>query len=1517
MFISYSQNFEDIMLWRALRHIERGFYIDVGAAWPDEHSVTKAFYDREWHGINLEPNPVFFEQLCARRSRDVNLKIAVGDIDGTLTMNFLHDTGLSTLDDAIAAKHQADGWSCDRQEVLVRSLAYIWQEHVPIGQDVHFLKIDVEGFEKAALKGNNWEKNRPWIVVVEATQPLSPVESYENWEPILLGENYQLVYVDGLNRFYVAKERAELSASFKFPPNAFDNFKLAPQFNAEIRALQAESKVAAAEKKLVEVEAVIDNMEASTSWRVTAPLRELKTKCAFWALLAKQGIKSSLRKGVLKTTTIVENFPQVKAGGRWVIQRFPHVEARIRAILVANRRDRLFDADVIADLSEDNTQNLFTNQLVLPLTKGERFVYVFVDHTVKCSTNTGVQRVARGLCNGLKSIGEKVRFVKWHPESQNCLLISKEERENLAQWNGPAISLDEEDIYPPKNSPQIPVPDMVYGENHWLLIPEVTHITFYSEPVTLDVLMWAKKKGLKTGCIFYDAIPLRRPELKDVMPRHTEYMQHLLMADVVWPISDWAHADLKVFWQTAALADGKTMPEIETLDISGESSLCERVKEQIAGDNLILSVGSIEQRKNQSQLIRAFQAYCNEHSETPWRLILVGNVHPSMADTVNQATKTNGAIKYLGNVTDEELDALYHQCSFTVFPSVEEGYGLPIVESLWYGKPCLCANFGSMGEIAREGGCLTVDTHSLDAVKEGLLRLINDAELRATLSAEAIGRPIQTWEGYTRKISERMDWGVRFEAGLGKVYFWINGTLAFQKNTGIQRVTRQLARGLLASGVRLVPVKWGGDGKCLAPVSAEELAFFSEWNGPDVSAWESWSEPEESEPESWFFMPELPLDLSVAQRDELLNYVRVRNLKCAAIFYDAIPWKMRNIYPPQFATEHRKYMTWLSDQDLVLPISHFVAEDLTDFLGATLPRPQSLQDKIKAVPLPGEVTGCTRIMQKGAFSQNKEITILCVGTIEPRKNHETLLRAFALAAERIGTSFQLHLVLAGSSHSIEPALADRVRDFVANNPNIQWEEVVDDTRLRELHLACDFSIYPSIEEGFGLPILESLWFGKPCICANWGAMLEVGKEGGCLLVDVKNDEELGDAIVRMSSEAELRQCLVDEALTRKFKTWPEYSREIAYCLSGASPKKTDEHNRFVVGDLDERREAMGLTSARPKLSVCISTYNRAEWLAVSLKNWSRMYPEPLKDVEFVVCDNTSTDRTSEVVKPYAERSDFSYYRNTENVGMLGNLRQTAHHARGEYVWILGDDDLLLPGAIERVLYALNTYDDLTLVYLNYAYTREEDARNVKDFDAFFQASVPIVPAEPDKYGPIRSICARNENFFTAIYTLVLRRDHAIRAYSQDTSGRPFSTMKTCIPTTYYILNNMMELPGLWLGTPQLVVNLNVSWMKYAPLWILERIPEVYEEAEKRGVDPEDMDRWRRHSLPGIVHFFNEIYGNDPLENSVYFSPKRLVRRFKHLQEFAEVSRELKEAYKIAHAAGHPAARWAPSRVFPG
>ncbi|MDD9709814.1 FkbM family methyltransferase [Seohaeicola sp. SP36] len=240
-FISHAQNYEDVMLWRALKHVEKGFYIDVGAWSPDSDSVTRSFYEAGWRGINVEPLPTMHLQLCRRRPHDVNLAMAVSDTQGTQEFHNIDETGLSTLHQ-VEAKRAADTiGAASVFDVQVTTLADIWREHVPPGQPVHFLKIDVEGLEQKVVRGADWANNRPWIIVIEATIPQTPRENYQEWDPLLTEANYRFVWFDGLNRFYLAEEHAVLAEFFRSPPNVFDDFRRISEVQLEQRAIAAEA----------------------------------------------------------------------------------------------------------------------------------------------------------------------------------------------------------------------------------------------------------------------------------------------------------------------------------------------------------------------------------------------------------------------------------------------------------------------------------------------------------------------------------------------------------------------------------------------------------------------------------------------------------------------------------------------------------------------------------------------------------------------------------------------------------------------------------------------------------------------------------------------------------------------------------------------------------------------------------------------------------------------------------------------------------------------------------------------------------------------------------------------------------------------------------------------------------------------------------------------------------------------------------------------------------------------------
>lgn len=222
-FTSYAQNFEDVMLWRAFSNISDGFYIDVGANHPDIDSVTKAFYDKGWSGINIEPVDKEFELLREGRVRDLNLNVAVGSEPGSMQIFTFPGTGLSTFDSDNAQANVAAGHQMLERNIEVLTLVDIFNRYV--SRTVDFLKIDVEGWEKNVLLGADFKTFRPKIVLIESTIPGSQQSNHESWEWMLVDADYKFVWFDGLNRFYIANEYfGDLSRNFITPPNIFDGF---------------------------------------------------------------------------------------------------------------------------------------------------------------------------------------------------------------------------------------------------------------------------------------------------------------------------------------------------------------------------------------------------------------------------------------------------------------------------------------------------------------------------------------------------------------------------------------------------------------------------------------------------------------------------------------------------------------------------------------------------------------------------------------------------------------------------------------------------------------------------------------------------------------------------------------------------------------------------------------------------------------------------------------------------------------------------------------------------------------------------------------------------------------------------------------------------------------------------------------------------------------------------------------------------------------------------------------------
>ncbi|MBM5574149.1 FkbM family methyltransferase [Deefgea sp. CFH1-16] len=222
---SYAQNFEDVMLWRALSHVSNGFYIDIGAQDPTIDSVSLAFHQQGWRGVHIEPTPHYAELLRRQqRAGDIVIQAAIGNGAPIMSFYEIRNTGISTADKEIATQHQNRGF--DVHEITVASMPLSAVFETCPQAEIHWLKIDVEGFEQQVLLSWGISAARPWIVVVESTLPLTQIETHQTWETTLISYGYTAVYFDGLNRYYISDAHPELQQAFKIPPNVFDGFAL-------------------------------------------------------------------------------------------------------------------------------------------------------------------------------------------------------------------------------------------------------------------------------------------------------------------------------------------------------------------------------------------------------------------------------------------------------------------------------------------------------------------------------------------------------------------------------------------------------------------------------------------------------------------------------------------------------------------------------------------------------------------------------------------------------------------------------------------------------------------------------------------------------------------------------------------------------------------------------------------------------------------------------------------------------------------------------------------------------------------------------------------------------------------------------------------------------------------------------------------------------------------------------------------------------------------------------------------
>lgn len=514
------------------------------------------------------------------------------------------------------------------------------------------------------------------------------------------------------------------------------------------------------------------------------------------------------------------------------------------------------------------------------------------------------------------------------------------------------------------------------------------------------------------------------------------------------------------------------------------------------------------------------------------------------------------AVTQLPTVSDTALQAIMDRCALGLSPSLWEGFNLPIAEMQWLGRPVLAFAIGAHPEIVTDPWFLCTSLPEMTRKAVEILTSGVPAPIDLDTAAAAF-RARFTWDAtlkaWTRAILATWHDGTEPAVRPGRrlVLVDVSNSARDPANSGVIRVTRRLTAELVQDpAFDVLFVRWDSEAGGYIRLSGANEPFLAsnagprDWIGPLADAFGSPAplaelmragDPASRQPPI-LFLPEVILDGSAPAR---VGWARAHGCRTACVFYDMLPIYESRFVSPSVAEAFPNYLAAVRSMDALYVISGFSLRECERWhrdAGEALP------ERREAIWLPAQFGDHPRI--RSAPPPSETIHILCVSTIEPRKNHRVLIEAFqSLRRRRPDLPVQLNLV--GNLYAGAESLARWVRVTEQADPRLVWHGILSDEDIAAQYGRAAFTVYPSLAEGFGLPIMESLWMGRPCLCHEGGVMAELAADGGCLTIDMTNVAEVTAALEQMAINPDLRAILTRQAFARDIDTWRTYGASIA------------------------------------------------------------------------------------------------------------------------------------------------------------------------------------------------------------------------------------------------------------------------------------------------------------------------------------------------------------------------------------
>jgi glycosyltransferase involved in cell wall biosynthesis len=286
------------------------------------------------------------------------------------------------------------------------------------------------------------------------------------------------------------------------------------------------------------------------------------------------------------------------------------------------------------------------------------------------------------------------------------------------------------------------------GTSSGVIVPEI----FSASVAGALPRLFAATEGPRVA-LFHDAIALQYPEFtpRSTSARFPGYLRDLLKFDGVAAVSEASRRCLLDYW---AWLDVKAPPPVAAIPLGIDTPAMHHECPAHGGVPMVLCVGSVEGRKNHAALLDACEALWAKGLPFELRLIGLANAETgaSALERLERLRSAGRPVHYDGPQNDAELEEAYRRCAFTVYPSIAEGFGLPVAESLSRGKPCLCRTDGALGEIASGGGCVSLGAAGAQEIAAAIEGLLSSPYELALLDAAARARRFKGWDHYAAEL---------------------------------------------------------------------------------------------------------------------------------------------------------------------------------------------------------------------------------------------------------------------------------------------------------------------------------------------------------------------------------------------------------------------------------------------------------------------------------------------------------------------------------------------------------------------------------------------------------------------------------------------------------------------------------------------------------------------------------------------------------------------------------------------